>query len=328
MTRMRPPALPHAIAELGLGTAALGRPEYLNLGHGRDLDDSAAPGERYAVERLRAHATTVLDAAWEAGVRHYDAARSYGAAEAFLGGWLAAAPGRREQVRLGSKWGYTYVADFRPGAEEHETKDHSVATFERQWPETLAALGGPPDLYLVHSLTADSPALADAALLDRLRGLAADGVRVGLSTSGPTQGEVLRRVLALDASPFSTVQSTWNPLEPSAGPALAEAHDAGWSVVVKEAMANGRLADPTGPLGEAARTAATTPDALALAVALAQPWVDVVLVGASTTEQLRSNLRARELDGSSAVGSVLDRLPSLAEPAPAYWETRSGLAWT
>ncbi len=310
-------------AELGLGTASLGRPEYLNLGHGEDLAGAAGP-ERYAVPRLREHALTVLDAAWEGGVRHYDAARSYGAAEDFLGGWLSRAPGRRAAVRIGSKWGYTYVADFRPGATEHETKDHAVATLERQWPETLAALGGPPDLYLVHSLTLDSPALDDAALHDRLRELAAQGVRVGLSTSGPQQGEVLRRVLALPGTPFSTVQSTWNPLEPSVASALARAHDAGWLVVVKEAMANGRLAGPGSPLADAAGRRGTTPDVLALAVALRQPWADVVLTGASTPAQLHANLAARDLADDVAASGW----DGVAEPPTAYWDHRRSLPWT
>ncbi|KQT93624.1 aldo/keto reductase [Marmoricola sp. Leaf446] len=308
-------------AEIGLGTAALGRPEYLNLGHGEDLDSHAGP-ERYDVPRLRSHALAVLDAAWDAGVRHYDAARSYGAAEEFLGDWLAAAPGRRREVRLGSKWGYTYVAGFAPGAAEHETKDHTATTLDRQWPETLAALGGPPDLYLVHSLTSDSPALGDDAVLGRLRDLAADGVRVGLSTSGADQADVLLRALALPGSPFSTVQSTWNPLEPSAGAALARAHDAGWLVVVKEAMANGRLAGPRSVLAPAAAELSSTPDAVALAVAAAQPWADVVLAGASTTTQLRANLAARDL----AVPA--DGWEGVAEPAAAYWEHRRSLPWT
>ncbi|WP_231916838.1 aldo/keto reductase [Nocardioides scoriae] len=326
---------PHA-ADLGLGTAALGRPEYLNLDHGRDLasgDLGDGGGARYDRHRLEQHAHEVLDAAWTQGVRHLDAARSYGAAEAFVGSWLAAHPGRREQLRIGSKWGYTYVADFRPGATEHETKDHSEQTLARQWPETLAALGSPPDLYLVHSLTSDSPALDDARLLDRLRGLAADGVRVGLSTSGPDQGEVLVRALALDRTPFSTVQATWNLLEPSAGPALLRAHEAGWSVVVKEAMANGRLAAADGPLAAAARGLGTTPDALALAAATRQPWADVVLSGASALAQLRSNLAARALvdDHGEATGAVLDDLAGPggpAEPAAAYWATRKRLPWT
>ena len=44
-------------------------------------------------------------------------------------------------------------------------------------------------------------------------------------------------------NPFQSVQATWNLLERSAGPALADAHAAGWGVIVKEALANGRLAE-------------------------------------------------------------------------------------
>ena len=317
----------HPRAELGLGTAALGRPEYLNLGHGRALGE-----ELYDVDRLRAHAEAVLDAAWDLGVRHLDAARSYGAGEAFLGGWLAAHPGRREQVRLGSKWGYTYVAGFERGAQTHETKDHTTATFDRQWPETLEALGGPPDLYLVHSLTSDSPALGDRDLLDRLRRLAGTGLRVGLSTSGPDQADVVRAAHALPDSPFSTVQSTWNVLEPSVGEALAEVHQDGWLVVVKEAVANGRLtpaAEQDGPgapadLVTVADELGVGVGAVALAAALALPFVDVVLSGASTAEQLRSNLAA--LDVVDELGRV--DLTGLAEEPSAYWRTRADLPWT
>lgn len=304
-------------ARLGLGTAALGRPEYLNLG--REL--GAELGEdRYRPERLREHAHLVLDAAWASGVRHLDAARSYGAGESFVGDWLARHPDRRQDLTVGSKWGYTYVAGFRAGAAEHETKDHAVATLRRQWPESLEALGGPPDLYLVHSLTSDSPALDDDVLLQDLREIAATGVRVGLSTSGADQGEVIGRALALPDGPFSTVQSTWNLLEPSAGDALAQAHDAGWLVVVKEAMANGRLATGSSPLHGPARELGVGADALALAAALAQPWADVVLSGASSVSQLESNLRALE------VGAV--DLPAYAEAPTDYWAERSRLAWS
>ena len=75
--------------------------------------------------------------------------------------------------------------------------------------------------------------------------LAALGVPVGLSLSGPAQSEALRRALAIevDGRPlFSAVQATWNLLEPSVAPALGEAKAAGWTVIVKEALANGRLA--------------------------------------------------------------------------------------
>src|SRR4051812_34253672 len=191
------------MASIGLGLAALGRPGYINLGHDEDL-----PAGR-AVDDLRQRTHELLEQAWQAGVRYFDAARSYGLAESFLGEWLT--PERRSQLTVGSKWGYTYVADWRHDAETHEVKDHSLETFERQWPETLHALGGPPDFYLVHSLTSDSPALDDPKLLDRLRELADTGVRVGLSTSGPRQAETLRKALSLE-TPFTAVQSTWNVL--------------------------------------------------------------------------------------------------------------------
>jgi aryl-alcohol dehydrogenase-like predicted oxidoreductase len=307
------------VAQLGLGLAALGRPEYLTIGHAAAVDGRFDPA---ALER---HCHAVLDAAWDGGVRHVDAARSYGYAERFLGSWLAQHPGRRDELVIGSKWGYAYVAGFQRGAEVHEVKEHSTARLAEQWPETVHELGGPPDHYLVHSVTPDSPALRDAELLDRLRSLSDEGVRVGISTSGPQQADVVRAALDLDV--FSSVQSTWNVLEPSVGPALAEAHAAGWFVVVKEGMANGRLVVEDGTLGSAADAAGTGRDALALAIALAQPWVDVVLSGAASVPQLSQNLQALTVD-ERIVAGLQQQLAGAAERPQDYWSTRSGLAWT
>jgi aryl-alcohol dehydrogenase-like predicted oxidoreductase len=302
---------------LGLGLAAAGRPRYINLGHDQDL----VVGRTIDDLRVRTH--ELLDAAWDLGVRYVDTARSYGLGEAFLGDWLRIHPGRRAHLTIGSKWGYTYVAGWDGrDVERHEIKDHSLATFERQWPETLAALGGPPDLYLVHSLTEDSPVLGDGLLLERLRELAATGVRVGLSTSGPAQARTLRAALALPDTPFSVVQSTWNLLEPSCGATLAEAYDAGWLVVVKEAVANGRLT-PRGDVPAVARAAESrgmTPDALAIGAALANPWAGMVLSGASTTQQLASNLATQEVEPAPD-------LVALAEDPETYWAKRSSLSW-
>ena len=123
---------------------------------------------------------------------------------------------------------------------------------------------------------------------------------IGVSTSGPGQAETLRRALqaTVDGQPlFSAAQVTWNLLEPSVGPAAAEAAAAGWTILVKEAMANGRLApsgDQAGPpaqLTALADARNVTTDAIALAAALANPWASVVLSGAVTERQLRDNLR-------------------------------------
>ena len=298
---------------LGLGVAALGRPAYITLGRDADL------GPDRAVESMRERTHATLEVAWASGIRFVDAARSYGLGEVFLGDWLRAHPERRGALTVESKWGYRYVGDWRMDAPVHEVKDHSLAALDEQWPATLDALGGAPDLLLIHSLTPESPALGDGALLDRLRGLAASGVRVGFSTSGPRQGEVVDAALALADSPFAAVQSTWNLLEPSAAPALARAHDAGWLVVVKEALANGRL----GPRGDAgARLAAATglaADAAALGAALAQPWCDVVLSGAASPQQLRENLAAVPTDLPAGVVAV--------EAPEAYWSARSVMPW-
>jgi len=304
------------VSRIGLGLAAVGRPGYINLGRDRDL-----PADR-TVDAMRRRSHELLDAAYAAGVRYLDAARSYGRAEEFLADWLRERPEAAREVVVGSKWGYTYVADWRMDADAHEVKDHGVATYERQREETRALLGDHLDLYQIHSVTPESPALTDPALHARLARLAVEGVTVGISTSGPAQGEAIRAALEVEADGqplFRTVQSTYNLLEPSAGAALAEAHGAGRTVIVKEAMANGRLVD-SAALGRVAAEVGAPVDAIALAAVLRQPWVTVALSGAATVAQLRSNLAAASLD--------LPELEGLAERPEAYWRTRSSLPWS
>lgn len=324
MASLLPPNTPR----LGLGLAALGRPGYINLGHHGDI------GRAKDVQSMREHAWEMLDAAWDAGLRYFDAARSYGKAEEFLGGWLRA---REHTAVVGSKWGYTYVAEWRTDAATHEVKSHDLATLQRQWPETLSALGCQPNAYLIHSATLETGVLDNAGVLEQLAELAAQGVRVGLSTSGPGQAATLQKALAVQVSginPFSVVQATWNVLEPSAGVALAEAHAAGWAVVVKEGVANGKLTsrglsgtgDVPRVLAELAAQLGVTPDAVALAAVLQQPWASVVLSGAATGEQLQDNLRAQRLIDGPVVD--LDALSTLQQQPEAYWQARSALAWT
>ena len=267
---------------------------------------------------MRDASWAVLDAAYSAGVRWVDVARSYGRAEEFLAGWLASRS--PSGVTVSSKWGYAYVGGWRTDAAVHEEKSHTLDRFRTQWAESTALLGTHLALYQVHSLTPDSPLFENLALQDALAALP---VRVGFSTSGPAQADVVRRALALERHGervFTAVQSTWNVLEPSAGPALAEAHAAGAHVLVKEALANGRLAvDPPAPVADLAKSLDVGPDAVAMAAALAQPWADTVLSGAAGTHQLASNLAAATIGEPD--------LPNLAEPPEAYWTRRSRLTW-
>ncbi len=307
---------------IGLGLAAVGRPGYINLGREEDL------GENRTVEALRTRSHELLDAAYAQGVRYFDAARSYGRSEEFLADWLKANPDL-DDIVVGSKWGYTYTADWTTDAEKHEVKDHSVQTYERQRAETAHLLGDRLDLYQIHSVTPDSPALTDKELHAKLAELAATGVTIGFSTSGPAQADAIRAALTVtvDGEPlFRTVQSTYNALETSAGPALAEAHDAGLTVIIKEGMANGRLAEPyaSDALKAVAEEVSLNADAIALALILRRPWAGVVLSGAATLEQLASNLHAATADLDE---DQLARLATLVEEPGMYWERRGRLPW-
>ena len=315
------------VSPVGLGLAALGRPAYIDLGRDADL------GPDRGVVALERRSHQVLDAAWEAGVRYLDAARSYGRAEAFLASWLDARGLGPDEVTVGSKWGYTYVGDWRMDAETHEVKDHSLAALARQLAESRDLLGGHLDLYQVHSATLDSGVLEDRSVLAGLARLRDQGVVVGLSSSGPGQADTIRRALELTAAglaPFACVQATWNLLEPSAGTALAEAGAAGWGVIVKEAVANGRLTPhgqvpATAVLGRVAARHGVGVDAVALAAVLANPWADVALSGAVTPGQLEANLAATRVELDPA---ELQELAALAEPPERYWRERAGLSWS
>jgi aryl-alcohol dehydrogenase-like predicted oxidoreductase len=303
------------VTRIGLGLAALGRPGYITLGHASDL---AGHTDVASMER-GAHA--VLDAAYAGGVRYFDAARSYGKAEAFLSSWLAQRGLGRDEVTVGSKWGYTYTADWRTDAEVNEVKDLTAANFRRQLAETRALLGDHLRLYQIHSATLESGVLDDREVLEELAALRSTGVLIGLTTTGPGQGATLER--AIEVGGFDSVESTWNLLDRSAGPALAAAHAAGMGVVIKEALANGRLTDrgDVPALTAVAREAGVTPDALALAAVLAQPWVDVALSGATTVPELERNL--------TAIGQEADvaRFDGIVEDADTYWRKRSELPW-
>ena len=313
------------VSQIGLGLAAIGRPGYINLGRERDL------GSDRSVEALRERAHSLLDAAYAGGIRYFDVARSYGLAEEFLASWLDRHGLERGQVTVGSKWGYRYTADWQVGAEVNEIKDHSAADLRRQLAESRALLGDRLCLYQIHSATLESGVLDDREVLGELSRLGDAGLAVGLTVSGPRQVDVIRRALEIRVggrTPFASVQATWNLLEPSVGPALAEAKQAGWGVIVKEALANGRLVSrpprSPGPLASVSQRLGRGPDAIAISAALDQPWSDVVLSGAVTREQLWANLAAADARMSP---DDLAELEALAEPPERYWATRAALAW-
>ena len=321
--------------------AALGRPGYVTLNHASDL------GRRYDQSAMEAHAHAVLDAAFGAGIRYVDTARSYGRAEDFLASWLKKRNIEPGQITVASKWGYTYTARWSTSATQHEVKDHSLAAFERQLAESLERLGRYLSLYQIHSVTAESKTLEDDALIDAIARLRERGIRAGLSVSGPGQDVAIRRSLDVRRDGelvFDSVQATWNLLERGAESALQDAHDAGMKVVVKETLANGRLTHESGKgeegsgkrgnddvfsasvarIREVAEDRHTTVEMLALAAALARPWANVVLTGAATVGQIQSTVSAREFAYDT---ELEEQLRSVGISSAEYWRARSSFSW-
>jgi aryl-alcohol dehydrogenase-like predicted oxidoreductase len=285
---------------------------------------------------MQFQASTVLDTAWKRGIRCFDAARSYGRAEAFLGTWLREREIDPGSVTVGSKWGYTYTADWRVDADTHEVKDHTLPALLRQRAESVASLAEYLNLYQIHSATLESGVLDDVPVLDQLMLYKSQGLAIGLSLSGTGQAQTLCRAMRVQPEGlplFDVVQATWNLIERTVESALAEAHATGMGVIVKEALANGRLtsrnADPTfstqrAILEEIAAEQGVGVDALALAAALAQPWADVVLSGAARVDHLNSNLDAFKVGWTDEIDQ---RLISLTESPETYWGKRRELSW-
>jgi len=291
------------ISRIGLGLAALGRPAYINIGRQRDL------GSDRSVAELERRCHEMLDVAYAAGVRYVDAARSYGMAENFLSTWLKTRGPSTDAPTVGSKWGYSYVGSWQLDAPVHEVKDLSIDTLRRQIAESRALLSDRLQLYAIHSATIESHVLENVDVLRELQRLRERGLIIGLTVTGPNQADVIRRALRVSVDGvnlFQVVQATWNLIERSATEALGEAKASGWGVIIKEALANGRLADR---------------DVLAFAAALSQPWADVVLSGAVTPDQLESNLKSIALAREPA------DWPDSTESPAEYWSRRSTLAW-
>jgi aryl-alcohol dehydrogenase-like predicted oxidoreductase len=311
------------VSRLGLGLAALGRPAYITPGREHDF------GGRRSVADLERRCHEMLDAAYAAGIRYFDAARSYGMAEDFLGTWLTTRRPLDDPVVIGSKWGYSYVGSWLLHAPVHEVKDLSLATLQRQLSESRARLGDRLQLYQIHSATLESKVLESVDVLRELVRLRVSGLVIGLTVTGPHQPRIIRQALQVmvdGVNPFQVVQATWNLLEPSAATALEEAKAAGWSVIVKEALANGRLTDRGDDehvtiLRQEALARGTTIDALALGAAISQPWADIVLSGAVTIAQLESNVTAVAIAQEPTVW------PDISEAATKYWSRRSALVW-
>jgi aryl-alcohol dehydrogenase-like predicted oxidoreductase len=336
--------LKNALPRMGLGMAALGRPGYINLDRGSVFDTdttNSSDVKRRSEEKMQNQANIVMEAMMkESKIRNmipwFDCARSYGLSEKFVGEFLRNNNVKPNEVYVSSKWGYTYVADFRVELEDgkaHEVKDHSLDNFLKQVEETKTFLGEYLDLYQVHSATFESGILTDIRVHEAMSQCRKDyGWKIGLSVSSPAQGAVLREAMKIKTAEgirlFDSVQCTFNILEQSPFDALLEAHNAGMDIIIKEGMANGRILKNQHILDISKQTH-YPPDALGLATILCQSFQPRVLSGAVTPEQLISNLNALELSEKIKNDNkdLLKELMSYKIESESYWQERAALVW-
>jgi aryl-alcohol dehydrogenase-like predicted oxidoreductase len=310
--------------KLGLGLAALGRPGYINLGHHQNI------GPDKSKEAMYFQAEKVLNFAYQSGIQYFDVARVYGASEEFLSKWIR----KQNQFNgyVGSKWGYEYLADWKIDTDVHERKDHSAAFLKQQWVETRLNLGKNIDLYQIHSVTPESNVLKDRNVLNELQNIKKSGIEIGISTSGPSQAETIKKLLEINKveNLFTFIQCTINILEQSCQQILIEASESKINIIAKEVFANGRLSAANKEfhqkeiliLKNLALDLNLSLEELSLIWAYQQKYINIVLTGAATVEQLQSNI-----DAISKKDLTLPNLLELGTSKESYWQSRKSLKW-
>ncbi|MFV9549988.1 aldo/keto reductase [Algibacter sp. PT7-4] len=313
--------------KIGLGLAALGRPEYINI-RAEKLNDKSEGA-------FKLNTFSVLDEAYKLGVRYFDTAPSYGKGEAFLNEWNL--KNNDENIVLGTKWGYTYVANWELGFKgKHEIKEHSLEKLKAQWEISKQLL---PNLkyYQVHSATLESGILDNKVVLNQLYQIKKEiGLQIGISTSGTNQSEVINlasKITVNNEYLFDSFQVTYNVLEQSTFKILKHILSQGKKVIIKEALANGRIFSNKKfhqyqqlylILKELAKKYEVGIDAIALRFVIDSLEPTYVLSGASNISQLQENLKALHFNLSI---KEINRLKSLHNLSSGYWQERSNLLW-
>lgn len=312
--------------EIGLGTAALGRPEYINI--------RQEEKKHLTLGHFKKHAFSVLDAAYKEGIRYFDTAPGYGMAEQLLIDWLQEKndPG----IEVATKWGYTYTANFDPNALIHEVKEHSLNKLNEQWNKSKELF---PFLsvYQIHSATFESQVLENKEILNRLAMLKKEhDIRIGLTTTGENQVAVITQALAIEVNGiplFDVFQSTYNILDQSIGTIAKTLERENKQLVIKEALANGRLfpnnkytayQDLYKKLESIALNYKVGIDAVAIQFCMQMLTPYKVLSGASMKKHVSQNLMAETFNlTDEEIHTLLE-----AKVSPQfYWKERKNMKW-
>ena len=315
------------IKNIGLGTAAIGRPQYINIRQKQQV----TPFDLVAFQK---NGKAILEAAYQQGIRYFDTAPGYGLAEQLVLDWVQEK--QDASIEVATKWGYTYVANFDPTATVHEIKEHSLSKLNEQWQVSKQLL---PYLkvYQIHSATLDTGVLDNQSILNQLAHLqSAHQLVIGLTASGDNQTAILRQAMNIQIagkSLFDLFQVTYNLFDQSIASLLPALKATGKQIVVKEALANGRVfPNKKYPHYQAAYQTLQRLankynvgiDAIALRFCIDTLSPFKVLSGASISQHLTANLKVN--DFKLAPPDILSLKNCQVAPKQ-YWSERKLLAW-
>ncbi|WP_405572545.1 aldo/keto reductase [Winogradskyella sp. Asnod2-B02-A] len=312
---------------IGLGTAAIGRPLYINI-------KQDANTEPFSLSTFKEKGMEVLEDAYNKGIRYFDTSPGYGIAEELLLQWLKTK--NDPSIQVSTKWGYTYVANFNPNATQHEVKEHSLSKLNEQW-EFSKALLPYLKVYQIHSATFDTGVLENVEVLNRLHELKQEhNIIIGLTTTGANQTEVLEKGLSIQIENdplFQSFQCTYNVLDQSVFKYSEVLKSLKGPFIIKEALANGRLIpNKNFPqylnlydlMNHLAKKYNVGADAIALRYCIDIFPDALVLSGANNGVHLAANLKA---DQFSLTNSEIEELSTFGISNNNYWKERKALAW-
>lgn len=309
--------------QLGLGTAAIGRPLYINI--------RTAPLADFDRISFKKSGINFLENAYQAGIRYFDTAPGYGIAEEMISEWLQTHP--HVDVEIATKWGYEYLADLNPHATEHERKEHSLEMLNNQWEKSLQRTPNVSSLQ-IHSATFETGVLKNEEVLNRLAEIKSTGIKIGLTTSGDNQTEVLKFALDIEHEGlplFEVFQVTYNVFDQSLFSIKKDLENK--RIIIKEGLANGRVFPNSNypnysatykELTRLAEKYNVGPDAIALRFCMDSIHPYKVLSGASEMDHLQQNLAVRNLRLSE---NEIHDLQRFAVPPSPYWKERKQLPW-
>jgi aryl-alcohol dehydrogenase-like predicted oxidoreductase len=312
--------------KIGLGTAALGRPQYINV--------RQHTAKNSDLETFRKQSFAVLEDAYNLGVRYFDTAPGYGLAEELVLEWLQTK--EDSSIEVATKWGYTYIANFDANATVHEVKEHSLAKLKEQWNFSKKLL---PYLkvYQIHSATLETGVLKNTDVLNHLVFLKKEhNLKIGLTTTGANQLEVIKKALEVSVEGhqvFDLFQVTYNFLDQSLQEISAELIRQNKQIIIKEALANGRIFknhayphynEMYKTVERLSKKHSVGVDAISLKYCEQTITNSIVLSGASTSEQLKENLKLHTFTLSN---NDIDILNGLKVTPDFYWTERKKLGW-